>query len=39
MDNDGKLIMEKDVTVVKNIEKANYFDYFKKNLKTITSGF
>lgn len=38
MDNDGKLIMEKDVTVVKNIEKANYFDYFKKNLKVITSG-
>ena len=39
MDNDGKLVMEKDVTVIKNIEKANYFDYFKKNLKTITYGF
>ena len=39
MDNEGKLIMEKDVTVSKNIEKANYFDYFKKNLKVITSGF
>jgi D-alanyl-D-alanine carboxypeptidase (penicillin-binding protein 5/6) len=38
MDNEGKLVMEKDVTVSKNIEKANYFDYFKKNLKIITSG-
>lgn len=38
MDIDGKLIMEKDVTVANNIEKANYFDYFMKNLKIITSG-
>lgn len=38
MDNNGKLIMEKDVTVANNIEKANYFDYFMKNLKTMTSG-
>ena len=38
MDNDGKLIMEKDVTVANNIEKANFFDYFLKNLKVITSG-
>jgi len=38
MDNDGKLIMEKDVTVANDIEKANYFDYFMKNLKVITSG-
>ena len=38
MDNDGKLIMEKDVTVANNIEKANFFDYFMKNLKVITSG-
>ena len=38
MDNDGKLIMEKNVTVANNIEKANYFDYFMKNLKVITSG-
>ena len=38
MDNDGKLVMEKDVTVANNIEKANYIDYFKKNLKVITSG-
>ena len=38
MDNNGKLIMEKDVTVANNIKKANYFDYFMKNLKTMTSG-
>lgn len=38
MDNDGKLIMEKDVTVANNIEKANFFNYFLKNLKVITSG-
>lgn len=38
LDNDGKLIMEVDVTVKKDIKKANYFDYIKKNLKTITTG-
>lgn len=38
LDNDGKLIMEVDVTVKKDIKKANYFDYIKKNLETITTG-
>lgn len=38
MDNDGKLVTEKDVTVVKDILKANYFDYIKKNYKNITLG-
>ncbi len=38
VDNEGKIIMEKDVTVMEKIEKANYIDYFKKNLKIITSG-
>ena len=31
--------MESDVTVIKNIDKANYFDYLKKNLKILTTGF
>lgn len=39
LDNDGKFIMESDVTVTNNIDKANYFDYIKKNLKVITTGF
>ena len=38
MDSDGKLIKEEDVTVTKNIEKASYFDYFKKNYRLITLG-
>ena len=38
LDKEGKLIAEKDVTVEKNIDKANYFDYFKKNYKKITMG-
>ena len=29
----------KDVTVTQNIDKANYFDYLKKNLKILTTGF
>ena len=39
LDNDGKFVMESDVTVTKNIDKANYFDYLKKNLKILTTGF
>ena len=39
LDNDGKFVMESDVTVTKNIDKANYFDYLKKNLKIINTGF
>ena len=35
----GKFVMESDVTVTHNIDKANYFDYLKKNLKIITTGF
>ena len=35
---DGKIITEADVTVVKNIDKANYFDYLKKNLRSILQG-
>ena len=31
--------MESDVTVTHNIDKANYFDYLKKNLKILTTGF
>ena len=38
MDNNGKLIAEKDVTVVKDIKKANYLDYIKKNFKVVTLG-
>ena len=38
IDNEGKLIEEKDVTVKNSIKKANYFDYFKNNYKKITLG-
>lgn len=38
MDNNGKLILEENVTVNKNIKKANFFNYLKRNIKTITSG-
>lgn len=29
----------KDVIVTQNIDKVNYFDYLKKNLKILTTGF
>ena len=38
LDNKGRLIREENVTVTKNIKKANYFDYIKKNYKLITLG-
>ncbi|MBE6161246.1 MAG: D-alanyl-D-alanine carboxypeptidase [Firmicutes bacterium] len=38
VDKEGKIISEEDVTVTKDIKKADFFDYVKKNYKTITMG-
>ena len=38
LDEEGRLVAEKDVTVNKTIKKSNYFDYLKKNYKKITLG-
>ena len=38
LDKNGKLITEENVTVTKDVNKANYFDYLKKNYRVITSG-
>ena len=34
----NEVIKEVDIIVLENVQKANIFDYFKKNLKLITSG-
>ena len=34
----GKVIDEVDVTVLEDVEKANIWDFFNKNLKNITAG-
>ena len=38
VDKEGKIISEEDVTVTKDIKKAEFLDYVKKNYKTITMG-
>lgn len=38
IDQDGNIVDEVDVTVEKEIKKANILDYLLKNLKTIGSG-
>ncbi len=35
---DSNIIDEVDVTVLEDIDKANLWDFFKKNLKSITAG-
>lgn len=38
IDNEGNIIDEKDVIIKEDVVKASFFDYFKRNLKLITSG-
>jgi len=38
IDNEGKIITNVGITVKENVEKANLWDYFKKNLNMIVSG-
>lgn len=38
IDNEGKIVLESDVTIKENIKKANLWDLFKRNLKELTSG-
>lgn len=38
IDNEGNIIKEVDAVIKEDILKANFFDYFKRNLKFITSG-
>lgn len=35
---EGDIIQEVDVVIHEKLEKANFWDYFKKNLKLLTSG-
>ncbi len=38
IDNEGNIIAEKDVIIKEDIIKAGFFDYLKRNIKTITGG-
>jgi len=38
IDNDGNIVDEVDVTIDKEIKKANILDYMLKNLRTIGAG-
>ena len=38
LDKEGKIVTEEDLTVTSNVGKANFFDYVKKNYRTITAG-
>lgn len=38
VDNEGNIIKEVDVIVKEDVQKASFWDYLKRNLKTITSG-
>lgn len=38
IDNEGNIITEKDVIIKEDVIKAGFFDYLKRNLKTITGG-
>ena len=38
IDNEGNIIKEVKIIVKEDIVKANFWDYLKMNLKTITSG-
>lgn len=38
IDNEGNIVKEVKIIVKEDIVKANFWDYLKKNLKTITSG-
>ncbi len=38
IDNEGNIIGEEDIIIKEDLKKAEFFDYFKHNLKLITSG-
>ncbi len=38
LDNEGNIILEKEVIVKEDILKSNFWNYLKKNLKLITGG-
>lgn len=38
IDNEGNIIAEKDIIIKEDIVKASFFDYLKRNFKTITGG-
>lgn len=38
IDNEGNIVLEKDITIKENIKKANLWDLFKRNINEITSG-
>ena len=38
IDNEGNVIDIEQITVKEDVEKANYFDYFKRNIKELFSG-
>ena len=38
IDNEGNIINEIDIIIKEDIAKASFFDYFKRNMKTITGG-
>lgn len=38
IDNEGNIIDIEQITVKEDVEKANYFDYFKRNIKELFSG-
>lgn len=38
IDNEGHIVLERDVTIKENIKKANLWDLFKRNFNELTSG-
>lgn len=38
IDNEGRIVMESEITIKENIPKANLWDLFKRNLNELTSG-
>lgn len=38
IDSDGNIIREVDIIVKEEVQKAGFWDYFKRNLKVVTSG-
>jgi D-alanyl-D-alanine carboxypeptidase (penicillin-binding protein 5/6) len=38
IDNEGNIVLEKEIIVKEDIKKANFWNYLKSNLKVITSG-
>ena len=38
INNEGNIINEIDIIIKEDLRKASFFDYLKRNLKTITAG-